>query len=102
MNGREIVNHAKLIAENCDYAGYITYVFQNLEDDSYIMCVRYPNWEQACINIGDTGFLKVRYVYAGTDKWYDGNNFVAYKYSDIIFLKFIHEKENISNDIILD
>ena len=51
----EITYRAQLIAKNIDFEGYITYVFQNLNnqnlDDKYIMCVQFPNWNQSNINL---------------------------------------------------
>ena len=105
METQEITYHVKLIADQVDSMGYINYVFENLEstnlDDHYIMCVRFPNWDQAFININDTGYVRFRYVQEGIDKWYNGTDFVPYKYTNIIFLKFVHEKSKI-NEITVD
>lgn len=103
----QITIHAKLIAKNIDCMGYINYVFEDLEykdsDYKYIMCVQFPNWEQAIISIDDIGYLNIRYVKAGVDTWYDGNKLVPYKYTNIIFLKFIEEKPKIDiGEIIID
>ena len=100
MPAEEIV-HAQLEVMYEDMFGYITYVFKEVDSDRYVMCVRFPNWNQSVINIGDSGFLKVRYVEEGKDEWFDGTNFIKYKNTDVIFLKFIHEKSKI-NDIIID
>lgn len=99
--------YVKLIAQQFDSLGYINYVFENLEynniDNHYIMCVRFPNWDQIPININDVGYLNIKYVEAGIDKWYNGTDFVPYKYTNVIFIKFIHEKNNIDKDnIIID
>lgn len=92
---------AKLVATSCDCMGYTTYVFEDLEyrdyDYKYIMCVRFPNWNQSPISINDIGFVTVRYVQAGIDKWYNGDSFDTYKYTNIIFMKFINEKPMIDN-----
>ena len=29
-------------------------------DTHYILCVQFPNWDQASFNIGDIGYLTVR------------------------------------------
>ena len=67
----ETTIYAKFVAESVDFMGYTSYVFENLEstcwDNKYIMCVRFPNWNQASFNIGDTGYLNVRYVEEGVD-----------------------------------
>ena len=98
--------HAKLLTKDLDMMGYTTYVFENLEYDNwrdhYIMCVRFPNWDQKPFSIGDIGFLKVRYVEGGKDKWYDGKDFNFYRYTNVIFMKFILEKPLIETEIILD
>lgn len=97
--------HVKLIATSNDGLGYINYVFEDLEfqdyDYKYIMCVRFPNWDQASFSQGDIGYVTVRYIREGIDQWYDGKDFIAYKYTNIMFVKFIPEKEN-PTEIIID
>jgi hypothetical protein len=106
MPENSLTYKAKLVAELEDYAGYINYVFERLEyenlDEKYIMCVRFPNWSQATMKLGDVGFVTVRYVYEGESKWWDGTNFNTYNYTNIVFLKFIHEKKQVDDEIILD
>lgn len=107
MESQEITYHARLITSSCDGMGYTTYVFENLEyrdyDYKYIMCVRFPNWNQNPFKNDDVGFLTVRYVRAGIDKWFDGEEFIPYKYTNIVFLKFIEEKiQTQITDIITD
>lgn len=106
MQTQTVTYHVKFLASCADGLGYINYVFENLEfqdyDYQYLMCVRFPNWDQAAFNIGDVGYVTVKYVREGIDKWYDGNEFVTYKYTNIIFLKFIPEKEKITTKLILD
>ena len=85
---------AKLLASEEDALGYITYVFECLDDDviketRYIMCTRYPNWDHRKIEIGEIGFLNFFEVKAGVDKWFDGVKMVPYRYSNIQFMKFI-------------
>lgn len=107
MEAQEITYYVKLVAKSSDPCGYVNYVFENLEydniDNHYVMCVQFPNWDQSQINIDDVGYAKIKYVEAGVDKWYDGNDFVAYKYPNIVFLKFIR-KYNVtrSDNIVLD
>jgi len=103
----EITYHAKLVAEFVDIYGYTTYAFENLEYDScenqYVMCVKFPNWNQPSFTIGDVGFLNVRYVREGEDKWFDGKDFNSYRYTDAIFMKFILEKPMVTvSEVILD
>lgn len=100
-----VTYHAKLVATSNDGMGYINYVFEDLEfkdyDYKYIMCVRFPNWDQASFNQGDVGYVTIRYIREGIDQWYDGKDFIAYKYTNIMFMKFIPEKEN-PTEIIID
>ena len=102
----EVTYKAKFLAESRDIIGYTSYVFENLEysnvDNHYIMCVRFPNWNQASFMIGDVGYLNVRYVEGGKDKWFDGKDFNFYRYTNMIFMKFILEKPLIETEIILD
>lgn len=107
METQEVTYKVKFVAESTDGMGYTNYVFENLNfqdyDYQYLMCVRFPNWNQAHFDIGDIGYVTVRYVREGIDKWYDGENFVAYKYTNILFLKFVPVKEQIHlTDIKLD
>lgn len=84
---------AKLVAYNEDSFGYITYVFKDLEnvlkESPYVMCVRYPNWHERIINLGDEGYVEFVEVRAGIDKWFDGQDMIPYNYNTIQFLKFI-------------
>lgn len=107
METKEITYRVRLEAEDHDSMGYITYVFENLNcidpDYQFIMCVRFPNWNQKAIELGDTGYLSIRYVIEGVDVWYDGKSFVPYKYTNLIFLKFVLEKKKIvGNEILID
>ena len=88
--------YAELLAKRTDCMGYTTYVFKNLNTSEYIMCTRFPNWEHPCLSIKDKGFLDVKYVEAGIDKWFNGKEFIPYKYTNIIFEKFIIEKPQIN------
>lgn len=98
---------AKLLEYETDLMGYVTYVFENLNytnlENQYIMCTRFPNWDHRILNIDDIGYLTIRFVEAGVDVWFDGNNFNPYKFTNIIFCKFIKYVDNrLDNKIILD
>lgn len=103
---QEITISAKLKAKQIDGFGYITYVFENLEfvdfKYKYIMCVQFPNWNQNCISEEEIGYLTYKYVQAGIDKWFDGNEFVKYNYTNVIFLKFIRKQSEELNPILVD
>lgn len=87
----------KLIASETDNLGYITYVFERLEDcmasSKYIMCIRYPNWDHKKLRIGDVGFVHCEEIRAGVDKWYDGTKMVPYNYNTVQFIKFVYKPE---------
>lgn len=92
---------AKLLETSNDLFGYITYVFEILEEEEiqfsnskYLMCIRYPNWDHRPLEKGEVGYLKYNEVRAGLDTWYDGKDFIPYKYNDIQFLKFIKKTNN--------
>lgn len=104
---QEITYHVKLKVKYEDGMGYTTYVFENLdytdEELHYIMCVRFPNWDNCSFEEEDVGYVNVRYVREGIDKWFDGKVFNAYNYTNVIFLKFIKEKSVIDiRDIKID
>lgn len=90
---------AKFIVSTTDGCGYTNLVFERFNysssEEQYVMCVKYPNWNQASFKTGDVGFLTVRYVKAGEDTWFDGTQHVPYKYTDVAFLKFIPIKEEV-------
>jgi hypothetical protein len=102
----EITLYVKLNAKSIDIGGYITYVFENLNyktyDTQYVMCVQFPNWNQSEIEVGDIGYVNVKYVEEGISKWYDGEKMNVYKYTNVVFLKFIKEPEQINKDFLVD
>ena len=102
----EITYHVKLVAKAIDIGDYITYVFENLNPKNWefehIMCVQFPNWCQGEINIGDIGYVNVRYVKEGISQWYDGEKMNVYKYTNVVFLKFVKEPEKVNVNFIVD
>lgn len=95
----ELVKEAKLVAER--YSTYSIYVFVLIEDRTYIMCTRLPNWKAPEINIGDIGFLKYQSVEAG-DQYItpEGEN-INYKYTNVYFIDFIHKTDMLNKDEII-
>lgn len=96
----------KLIENEKDSLGYITYVFECLEDymiaqTKYIMAVRYPNWDHKMLKIGDIGYLHYVEIRAGIDKWFNGKEMVPYNYDTIQFIKFIYKTENKDHQYIM-
>ena len=102
----EITLRVELKAKNIDIGNYITYVFENLDqtniNDKYIMCVQFPNWNQSEISIGDVGYVNIRYVKEGVSQWYDGDKMNVYKYTNVVFLKFIKEPEKVDKEFLID
>ena len=102
----EITFHATLRAKSVELGGYIIYVFENLNpvdwEFQHIMCVQFSNWNQSEINIGDTGYVNVRYVKEGVSQWYDGEKMNVYKYTNVVFLKFVKEPEKVNKEILID
>lgn len=102
----EVTLHVKLKAKHIDLGDYITYVFENLDttniNDKYVMCVQFPNWNQAEIKINDVGYVNLRYVKEGVSKWYDGEKLNVYKYTNMVFLRFIEEPHQVNNEFVVD
>ena len=102
----EITLYVKLVAKAMDIGNYITYVFENLNykdyDTQYVMCVQFPNWNQSEIAIGDIGYVNVRYVKEGISQWYDGEKMNVYKYTNVVFLKFVKEQEIVNGNFVVD
>lgn len=96
-----MVIFAKLVAAK--HGHYTVYVFKNLEDSTYIMCTKLPNWNAPEINVGDEGYLKYEEVMAGQEYF---NSLMQsqekYNYSNVYFHSFILSgKESKNQEIIL-
>lgn len=106
MEVSELTLHAKLKVACPEDSGYRTLIFEDLEykdqDFKYITCVKFPNWNQGPIKVGDEGFLQIKFISAGVDKWFDGKEFVPYKYTNIQFMKFTKISEKDNTELILD
>lgn len=101
-----MVIFGRLVAYHSDFGGYITYVFQNLDKCTpslkYVMCTRWPNWDCDTLQLGDEGYLHYEERRAGIDEWWDGNQFIKYKYDNLQFVKFVPKavKEDFGNYVI--
>lgn len=93
--------HCELLAKKQEPGGYTIYVFRDLDDYTYLMCTRLPNWECGNVEIGDIGYLDYRQVIAGIDTWYNQSikDFVKYNYTGIYFNNFVPKKEKIVKEI---
>lgn len=86
----------ELVAKVVDPMDYTTLVFKVLDGDvssKYIMCIKYPNWNDGEINIGDIGYLNYVEIRAGIDKWFDGKSMIPYNYNNIQYIKFVRKPE---------
>ena len=96
---------SEVLAFEEDLAGYVTYIFRNIESKDtfteYVMCTKYPNWNCGDIKIGDIGFLTFEEHIAGLDKWFDGREYHYYNYTGIQLIKFIKKQDKPSQQIIL-
>lgn len=96
----------KLVATEEESLGYTTLVFETLEPavfgKRFIMCVVYPNWQSRIPDLGEVGYLRFQECIAG-DTWYnhESGELVPYKYTNIVFIKFIKQVDNSLKDIIL-
>lgn len=93
----EETNHGKLVA--LKQGIYTVYVFQ-LDDSSYIMCTKLPNWGDYNLNIGDSGYITTQSYMAGEtyfDRKTESPQFIMY--TNVYFKEFI--KDINSKDIIL-
>ena len=99
---------AKLVAKQIDIGEYVTYAFEVVEEEErkrlstkYIMCTRYPNWNHGTIDEGEVGYLDFEEVRAGIDKWFDGKDFIPYRYDDIQFIRFIEKPKTSPNKFVI-
>lgn len=80
---------------------YTVYVFHNLDQDSYIMITKLPNWGEYHLKIGDEGFLTYKEVIAGETSWFDHRNTrqqILYRYTGNYFVDFVSLENEISYD----
>ena len=98
----------KLVCEEKDLMGYITYVFKCLECNppfghQYCMVTRLPNWQHRDLSIEEIGYLTYNEVVAGQDKWFcpETNQMIPYNYTNSYFIKFVKEVDNSKKDILL-
>lgn len=98
-------NLVKLVAQTSDSYGYITYVFNYLDQydiNKYecksMVCTRYPNWNCRDLKIGDEGYVNTETVRAGIDTWFNGEEQVPYRYNSVRFIKFIDKPSENSNE----
>ena len=101
-----ITYHVEVVGSYNQGFGYVWHIFKNLEpinpDTMYIACIEFPNWTKDSFITGDKGYLTVKYVEQGVDKWFDGKNLIPYNCDNVIFLVFKHEQLTITEEIILD
>ena len=101
-----MITLAKLVAREIDSMGYITYVFESLDeeirkDTKYIMCTQFYNWDHRIVEIDEIGYLNYVELRAGIDKWFDGNKMIPYNYNMIQFIKFISKPKKESYEFIM-
>ena len=88
--------NAQLKSYSRDINGYINYVFKNLDNKEYIMCVRFPNWDNLPFAINDVGKLTYKEIKAGSE-WSEGNR---YRNTFIQFIRFTLKTEDEYEEII--
>lgn len=99
---------AKLVASSEDSMGYITYVFEILDEDDkrrldtkYVMCTQFRNWDHRKIEIDEIGYVTFFEIQAGIDKWFDGTKMIPYNYNMIQFIKFIAKPQKTDNQFVI-
>lgn len=88
--------HAKLIKEQEDTNGFIYYIFENLEsnswDNRFLMVTRYPNWEWGFPKVNQEGFLVYTELFEGSEYYdYKCDKMSKIQQSHIRFEKFFNE-----------
>lgn len=97
-----LIAYSQLIEEREDMGQYTIYVFKNLNDNSFIMCTRLPNWQTPMLKKGDIGYLQYQEVIAYETKYFDvlTNKEKYYNYNGVYFLNFVKEKQQPSELLI--
>ena len=62
------------------------------------MCTMWRNWDHRPLQLGEVGFLSFKPIVAGVDKWWDGNQFTAYRYTNIQFERFLTYRDETQDD----
>jgi len=99
--------HCKLLVKEADIMNYQTLVFKNLDKApfgcEYCMVTVWPNWESYIPEVGDIGFLTYDSVTGGVDTYYDRSldSMVKYNFTNLVFNKFVKERDNSKKDIII-
>lgn len=102
-----ITIHCKLLVREDDTMGYKVLVFKNLDNapfgQNYCMVTVWPNWESYIPETGDIGYLTYDSVIGGIDTYYDriSDSIVKYNFTNLIFNKFVKERDNSKKDIII-
>lgn len=96
------------MGQECDILGYHLLAFKILEDNlpfgyHYIICTVFPNWESRLPEPGEIGYLQCDEVIGGIDTYYDrdSDSIVKYRYTNIIFKKFVKKVDNSKKEIII-
>lgn len=98
--------HCKVLAKEFDME-YQIIVFKNLDKapfgHEYCMLTVFPNWESRIPELGEIGYVTYDEVYGGIDTYYDRklDSIVKYNYDNLIFKKFVKEKDNLQKDDII-
>ena len=81
---------------------YTMYVFKNLEDSTYVMCTKLPNWQTPDVTVGDVGFLNYQIVKAGEEYYNPSTDeTVKYSYSNIYFINFVQKSDIVKTNSII-
>lgn len=104
-----MVVFSKLLEKFSDGLGYITYVFELLDNEDklrentkYLMCTQPPNWNAPVIQYNEVGYLEVKPVIAGVDEWFDGAVQQKYMYNNVWFCKFVPKRPKNADDMIVE
>lgn len=86
---------AKLKAQSTNCFGYTTYIFEITESEikgqfgtKYFACTRFPNWECRELHNEECGYVELQENLAGKSTWWDGTQFIPYKYDSLQFVSF--------------
>ena len=95
---------ATLVAKKEEPGGYEVLVFQDKDNDKYLMCTKLPNWNTRTPSLGETGYVQAREFIAGVDTWYntETGSQIPYCYTGIYFWDFVREPEKINAELIID
>lgn len=91
----------RLVARNIDVRGYTSYLFEDIDNHRYVLCVQFPFWDQEFISVNDIGDVTIRHVSKEDTYTHPKLGKQTYKYDGNHFLSFVEKECCIEEDSLI-